>query len=58
MEKETLIKANKFFALYQLDTFIKDNKIFLNLGDIEIEISKEEIKERAEQYIRLMRMQD
>ena len=58
MEKEILIKANKFFALYQLDTFIKDNKIFLNLGDIEIEISKEEIKERAEQYIRLMRMQD
>lgn len=53
MTKETLHQANKFFALYQINTFIKDNKIFLNLGNIEIEISKEEIKERAKQYINL-----
>ena len=53
MKKETLHQANKFFALYQINTFIKDNKIFLNLGNIEIEISKEEIKERAKQYINL-----
>tara|TARA_R100000655_G_scaffold5935_2_gene17643 strand:- start:1691 stop:1858 length:168 start_codon:yes stop_codon:yes gene_type:complete len=50
MKKETLEQANKLFALYQLDTFIKDNKMFLNLGNIEIEISKEEIKARANQY--------
>ena len=53
MKKETLQQANKFFALYQINTFIKDNKIFINLGDIELEISKEEIKERAKQYINL-----
>ena len=53
MKKETLQQANKFFALYQIDTFIKDNKIFLNLGNIELEISKEEIKARAKQYINL-----
>ena len=35
---------NKFFALYQINTFIKDSKIFINLGDIELEISKEEIE--------------
>ena len=49
-----LIQANKLFALYQINTFIKDNKIFLNLGNIEIEISKEEIKARAKQYTNLM----
>ena len=53
MKKEPLQQANKFFALYQIDTFIKDNKIFLNLGNIELEISKEEIKARAKQYINL-----
>ena len=53
MTKETLIKANKFFALYQLDTFIKNNKMFLNIGNIELELSKEEIKSRAKQYINL-----
>ena len=53
MKKETLQQADKFFALYQINTFIKDNKIFLNLGNIELEISKEEIKERAKQYINL-----
>ena len=50
MKKETLKQANKLFALYQINTFIKDDKIFLNLGNIEIEISKEEIKDRAKQY--------
>jgi len=53
MKKQTLEQANKFFALYQMNTFIKDNKIFLNLGNIEIEISKEEIKARANQFINL-----
>ena len=51
MNKETLQQANKLFALYKLDTFIKDDKIFLNLGNIELEISKEEIKERAKQFM-------
>ena len=50
MKKETLQQANKFFALYQINTFIKDNKIFINLGDIELEISKEEIEARAKQF--------
>ena len=50
MKKETLIKANKLLALYEINTFIKDNKIFLNLGNIELELSKEEIKARAKQY--------
>lgn len=49
-ENEQIKKANRFFALYGINTFIKDNKIFLNLGNIEIEISKEEIKDRANQY--------
>ena len=51
MNTETLQLANKFFTLYQINTFIKDDKIFLNLGNIEIEISKEEIEARAKQYI-------
>ena len=53
MKKETLKQANKLFALYQINTYIKDNTIFLNLGNIEIEISKEEIKDRAKQYNKL-----
>ena len=53
MKKETLQQANKLFAHYQINTFIKDDKIFLNLGNIELEISKEEIKARAKQYINL-----
>ena len=51
MKKETLKNANKIFALYQLNTFIKDNKIFLNLGNIEVELSKEEIEYRSKQYL-------
>tara|TARA_R100000908_G_scaffold46352_1_gene22698 strand:+ start:7702 stop:7887 length:186 start_codon:yes stop_codon:yes gene_type:complete len=53
MDTKTLTQANELFKLYQINTFIKDNKIFLNLGNIEIEISKEEIKERAKQFINL-----
>ena len=53
MDTKTLTQANELFKLYQINTFIKDNKIFLNLGNIEVEISKEEIKERAKQYIKL-----
>tara|TARA_R110000787_G_scaffold281144_1_gene392308 strand:+ start:1381 stop:1596 length:216 start_codon:yes stop_codon:yes gene_type:complete len=50
ISKEQLKKANSLFKLYNINTFIKDNKIFINLGDIELEISKEEIKERAKQF--------
>ena len=50
MKQKTLNNANKLFALYQINTFIKDNKIFVNLGDIELQISDEEIEERAKQY--------
>ena len=53
MEKKTLQQANKLFSLYQINTFVKDNTIFINFGDIELEISKKEIKERAKQYINL-----
>ena len=56
MTKETLQQANKLFALYQINTFIKDDKIFLNLGNLELEISKEEIKARASQYINLKQL--
>ena len=56
MKKETLQQANKLFELYQINTFIKDNKIFLNLGNIELEISKEEIKERAKQFVNLKQL--
>ena len=56
MKKETLQQANKLFALYQINTFIKDDKIFLNLGNLELEISKEEIKARASQYINLKQL--
>ena len=37
MDTKTLTQANELFKLYQINTFIKDNKIFLNLGNIEIE---------------------
>jgi cytidylate kinase len=56
MKRETLEKANELFKLYDINTFIKDNKIFLNLGDIEIQISKEEIKARASQFINLKQL--
>tara|TARA_R100001082_G_scaffold79571_1_gene46890 strand:+ start:656 stop:823 length:168 start_codon:yes stop_codon:yes gene_type:complete len=55
MKIDTLNNANKLFAIYQINTFIKDNKIFVNLGDIELEISQEEIKERAKQYKKLLK---
>ena len=50
ISKEQLKKANSLFELYNINTFIIDDKIFVNLGDIELEISKEEIKERAKQF--------
>lgn len=50
ISKEQLKKANSLFKLYNINTFIIDDKIFVNLGDIELEISKEEIKERAKQF--------
>ena len=53
MKQKTLNNANKLFALYQINTFIKDNKIFIDLGNIELEISKEEIEFRAKQHINL-----
>jgi S-adenosylhomocysteine hydrolase len=53
MKKETLQQANEIFKRYDINTFIKDNTIFINLGNIELELSKEEIKARAKQYINL-----
>ena len=46
-------KASEFFKIYEINTFIKDDKIFLNLGNIKVEISKEEIKARAQQFVNI-----
>ena len=56
MKKETLINCNNWFKLQNIDTFIHNKKIYLNLGNFEIELSKKETEYRANLYINLTKI--
>jgi hypothetical protein len=47
MKREILESANEYFKDYQIDTFIKNNKLYVNMGTCELELSDAEIKYRA-----------
>jgi len=42
-----LKNANDWFKKHNIDTFIVKNKMYINLGICELELSEEEIKYRA-----------
>jgi|TARA_R100000482_G_C5123651_1_gene147303 hypothetical protein len=52
MEKEILINADKWCQLHDIISFIhpKKNTIYIDIGNFELELSKDEIKYRAELY--------
>ena len=56
MKKETLINCDTWFKLQNIDTFIHKNKVYLNLGNFEVELSKKEIEYRANLYINLTKI--
>ena len=55
MEKEILINADKWFQLHDITSFIhlKKDTIYIDIGNFELELSKDEIEYRASEYIRL-----
>ena len=55
MEKKTLEYADKWFQLHDITSFIhpKKDTIYVDFGNFEFELSKDEIKYRAELYLNL-----
>ena len=57
MEKEILINADKWFKLHDIKTFINKGskiwKLYIDIGNFELELSQDEIEYRANEYIRL-----
>ena len=57
MEKEILINADKWFKLHDIKTFINKGskiwKLYIDIGNFELELSKEEIEYRGELYLEL-----
>tara|TARA_R110000851_G_scaffold220608_1_gene373462 strand:- start:265 stop:462 length:198 start_codon:yes stop_codon:yes gene_type:complete len=47
MENRILESANEFFKDYDIDAFILNGKIYVNMGDCELELSDQEVKFRA-----------
>jgi len=47
MDKKTLKSASQFFVRYNINTFIEDGKIYVNMGDCELELSDSEVRFRA-----------
>ena len=47
MDIETLKSASQFFVRYNINTFIEDGKIYVDMGDCELELSDAEVKYRA-----------
>ena len=55
MTYDILKKANKWFRVHNIDTFINHGKMYINEGGFGFELSSEEIMYRAEEYKRLKR---
>ena len=47
MNKKTLKSASQFFVRYNINTFIEDGKIYVDMGDCELELSDSEVRFRA-----------
>lgn len=47
MDKETLKSASQFFVKYNINTFVADGKIYVDMGDCELELSDAEVRFRA-----------
>jgi|TARA_B110000902_G_C14061910_1_gene495856 hypothetical protein len=47
MDIETLKSASQFFVRYNINTFVEDGKIYVDMGDCELELSDAEVKFRA-----------
>jgi hypothetical protein len=47
MDIQTLKSASQFFVRYNINTFVEDGKIYVDMGDCELELSDAEVKFRA-----------
>ena len=47
MDIETLKSASQFFVRYNINTFVEDGKIYVDMGNCELELSDAEVKFRA-----------
>ena len=47
MDKKTLKSADEFFKEYNINTFTLNGKIYVNMGDCELELSDDEVRFRA-----------
>ena len=51
--KDNLINAEKWFKLHYISSFIQKNTLYINIEHFELELSKEEIIYRGNEYKRL-----
>ena len=47
MDEKTLKSASQFFVKYNINTFVEDGKIYVNMGNCELELSDAEVRFRA-----------
>ena len=48
--QKTIVNCQKWFEIHNINTFIHNKSIYLNLGNFEVELSKKEIEFRAKLY--------
>ena len=57
METKELKNANEWFKIHDIPTSIlvgkKGQSLYINIGNFELQLAKEEIQYRANEYIRL-----
>ena len=54
--KDNLINAEKWFKLHNISSFIQKNTLYINIEHFELELSKEEIIYRGNEYKRLKKI--
>tara|TARA_R100000458_G_scaffold39750_1_gene37270 strand:- start:622 stop:804 length:183 start_codon:yes stop_codon:yes gene_type:complete len=47
---DILKKADKWFALHDIGTFIQNDKMYIDIGEFELELSKDEVEYRERLY--------
>ena len=52
---DILKKADKWFALHDIDTFIQNDKMYINIGEFELELSKDEVEYRERLYDKVIK---
>ena len=55
---DILKKADKWFALHDINTFIQNDKMYIDIGEFELELSKDEVEYRERLYDKFIKQKN